>query len=93
MLIADRWIGSLTGPACLGIYQNPKGAGSFDDHGGELGLDSAGCGFEWAAIKEDLNALQVTIIEDSGKQMAARSLSPLLTQIPLPNQTSPEATL
>jgi len=36
-------------------------------------LDAAGNSFEWSDIKQDLKALQETIIEDSGKRLAVRS--------------------
>ena len=36
-------------------------------------LEQAGCGFEWADIKQDLKALQETIIDDSGKRLAVRT--------------------
>jgi len=36
-------------------------------------LHSAGHTFEWADIKQDLKALQHTVIEDTGKRMAIRS--------------------
>jgi transposase len=36
-------------------------------------LDEAGHGFEWADIKQDLKALQDTVIEDNGKHLAIRS--------------------
>jgi len=36
-------------------------------------LHRAGYSFEWADIKQDLKALQETIIEDSGKRLAIRS--------------------
>jgi hypothetical protein len=36
-------------------------------------LDSAGYNFEWADIKQDLEALQETTIDDNGKQLAIRS--------------------
>jgi transposase len=36
-------------------------------------LESAGHSFEWADIKQDLKALQETVIEDNGKRLAIRS--------------------
>jgi hypothetical protein len=36
-------------------------------------LDEAGHSFEWADIKQDLKALQETIVEDNGKSLAIRS--------------------
>lgn len=36
-------------------------------------LEQAGCSFEWADIKQDLKALQETIIDDSGKRLAVRT--------------------
>jgi hypothetical protein len=36
-------------------------------------LDSAGYSFEWADIKQDLQAPQETTIDDNGKQLAIRS--------------------
>ena len=36
-------------------------------------LERAGYSFEWADIKQDLEALQETTIEDNGKQLAIRS--------------------
>ena len=36
-------------------------------------LDAAGNSFEWSDIKQDLKALQETIIEDGGKRLAVRS--------------------
>jgi transposase len=36
-------------------------------------LDAAGNSFEWSDIKQDLKALQETIIEDGGKRLALRS--------------------
>ena len=39
----------------------------------ERRLDERGHSFEWADIKQDLNALQETIIEDNGKRLAVRS--------------------
>lgn len=39
----------------------------------DRGLDKAGHSFEWADIKQDLKALQETVIEDNGKHLAVRS--------------------
>jgi len=39
----------------------------------ERRLDSAGHCFEWAHIKQDLKALQETVIEENGKRLAIRS--------------------
>jgi transposase len=36
-------------------------------------LDAAGNSFEWSDIKQDLKAMQETIIEDGGKRLAVRS--------------------
>ena len=36
-------------------------------------LDAAGNSFEWSDIKQDLKALQETIMEDNGKRLAVRS--------------------
>jgi hypothetical protein len=36
-------------------------------------LEAAGHCFEWAAVKQDLQALQETVIEDGGKRLAVRS--------------------
>jgi transposase len=36
-------------------------------------LEQAGCDFEWAAIKQDLRALQEITIEDHGKSLTIRS--------------------
>jgi len=36
-------------------------------------LEKAGYNFEWADIKQDLKALQETVIEDNGKSLAIRS--------------------
>jgi len=36
-------------------------------------LERAGHSFEWADIKQDLRALQVTVIEEGGKSLAVRS--------------------
>jgi transposase len=36
-------------------------------------LESVGHSFEWADIKQDLKALQETVIEDNGKRLAIRS--------------------
>lgn len=36
-------------------------------------LNKAGRGFEWADIKQDLKALQETVVEDNGKRLAIRS--------------------
>jgi hypothetical protein len=36
-------------------------------------LEAHGHSFEWADIKQDLKALQETIIEDDGKRLAVRS--------------------
>jgi transposase len=38
-------------------------------------LEAAGESFEWAEIKQDLNALQMVTIEESGKRFAIRSQS------------------
>ena len=39
----------------------------------ERRLEAAGHDFEWAAVKQDLDALQETIIEEDGKRLALRS--------------------
>jgi hypothetical protein len=36
-------------------------------------LNKAGRGFEWADIKQDLKALQETVVEDNEKRLAIRS--------------------
>jgi transposase len=36
-------------------------------------LDQAGHCFEWADVKQDLKALQETVIEDNGKALSVRS--------------------
>jgi transposase len=36
-------------------------------------LENAGHGFSWAEIKQDLEALQVTMLDESGKRLAVRS--------------------
>jgi hypothetical protein len=36
-------------------------------------LEGAGHSFEWADIKQDLKALQKTVIEENGKRLSIRS--------------------
>jgi hypothetical protein len=36
-------------------------------------LEASGHSFEWADLRQDLKALQETIIEDNGKRLAVRS--------------------
>jgi transposase len=36
-------------------------------------LESAGCCFEWGDIKQDLESLQETVIDDKGKRVAVRT--------------------
>ena len=38
-------------------------------------LDKAGHSFQWADIKQDLKALQETLVEDNGKSLGIRSQS------------------
>ncbi len=39
-------------------------------------LDAVGHAFEWSDVKQDLEALQETTIEDNGKRLAIRSSMP-----------------